>query len=719
MQDLLERHETYITDAEQDRSRLLMDIEKLELAKKEVEGENARVIEENRGLLEQLEGLNKSIMDSDSEIKTLTTKLESTQLEIRKLNGYAARVSQLEEQLEAVEKEQAQLQQKLIVTEEDERSAVQRWRKAECTLRYLEDQIETIEREARAEREKHVELVSRMERRRAVEKELEGAAGRLKGSAAASTVDGRNTGTHVVSHFVKDILQDNANLQSGIVELREMLQSSNEEVQNLRDQVHLHQPMATQSTENESQSKTLSDELEAKSPKRVSQEYHVHHHYHTPAPLPETKKEKMPIARRSSKKKKPMLPPNLIQTSSGNSRAPKTPTRNIQRSTSSASTIISQTSVSIPPSTTSHRLSSTTVASSTYSSMPSSPQSTHRTSSIFDRVDHGFDSSRPTSPEGSVLDSPNVTSRHRKQHSGNSFRSVSNSASDAQNGLHEHLSSDQARDNGFNSKSGPTEFGLPPSLQLPIPEEQENSPSVNIQDSGVEEINPPQDDGEGLSSSLPFNSMSQSVPERGVISVSGMDIHPLRHRPSQLLGSSAFSTRKPNRMVSPSAGLASTPPVISETNITASTISLHDNHITATSYSLLSSVAASTSVQAGTAPSSRASSTHRSIDSDSEAPRPRALNMGQRVGGWVRGKWGTVPSSSAASSVGNQSSSSTSSIATANPTSTNTTALILSRPPGINQKGPIFGLRPPAPAPSSVHPSHVDEELLKESLLEE
>ncbi|KAK2756072.1 hypothetical protein FQN54_005479 [Arachnomyces sp. PD_36] len=719
-QDLLERHETYMADAEQDRGRLLMDIEKLELAKKEAEEENARIIEENRDLLEQLEGLNKSIIDSDAQIQSLTTKLESTQLQVRKLNVSAARVVQLEEQLDSIEKEQSQLQEKLILTEEDERSAVQRWRKAECTLRALQDQIEMIEQEARDEREKHVELISRMERRRAVEKELEGAAGRLKGAAATSTIGGRNAGPNVVSHFVRDILQDNANLQSGIVELKEMLQSSNEEVQNLREQVHLHQPLATESIQNEGQRKTLSDELEAKSPKRVSQEFHVHHHYHGPAPGSATpKKDKMPVVRRSSKKKRAVYPHGMVQSASGSSRGSRTQSsRNAHRSTSSASTIMSQTSVSIPPSTASHRLSSTTVSSSTYSSMPSSPQSSHRTSSVFDRVDHGFDSSRPTSPESSVFDSPNVTSRYRKRQSGNSFRSISSSTSDAHNSLYEHLGSDPARDHSFNAKPGQTDFGLPPSFQLPIPEEQEDNPGVDIQESEVEEINPPRDDDDGLSSSLPFHSIGRSVPERGIISVSGMDIHPLRHRPSQLLGPSAFRIRKPNRIVSPSAGLASTPPVISQTNITASTISLHDNHMTATSYSLLSSVAASTCIHSGTESSSCASSTYQSVNSDPETPRPRARSMGQRVGGWVRGKWGTAPVSSAASSVHGVPSSASSTV-TANSTSTNATALILSRPPGVNQKGPIFGFKPPPPAPSSIHPSHVDEDLLKESLLEE
>jgi len=40
------------------------------------------------------------------------------------------------------------------------------------------------------------------------------------------------------------------------------------------------------------------------------------------------------------------------------------------------------------------------------------------------------------------------------------------------------------------------------------------------------------------------------------------------------------------------------------------------------------------------------------------------------------------------------------------------------RPPGINQKGAIPGLRPPVRTPSEVHARVVNEGLLKESLAE-
>jgi hypothetical protein len=42
----------------------------------------------------------------------------------------------------------------------------------------------------------------------------------------------------------------------------------------------------------------------------------------------------------------------------------------------------------------------------------------------------------------------------------------------------------------------------------------------------------------------------------------------------------------------------------------------------------------------------------------------------------------------------------------------------MARPPGINQKGLILGLRPPVRTPSEVHARVVNEGLLRESLAE-
>ncbi|KKY19853.1 hypothetical protein UCDDS831_g05138 [Diplodia seriata] len=243
-QALLQRHEAYIADSEAERRRMAAKIESLEHEKADLEARNAKTVQENRALLDQLEAINNAATETDAHCHELTAALMETQEELQRMTNLASRTESLERQLAELEREQQELQNKLSNTSHDEKSAVRRWRKAEQTIAALTEQMERIEKEAKEERERHVEVVSRMERRRAVERELETAAGRLKGAAAAKAGGHDKTGTNVVSHFVKDILQDNANLQLGIVELREMLMNSNDEVERLREQLLLHQPMS-------------------------------------------------------------------------------------------------------------------------------------------------------------------------------------------------------------------------------------------------------------------------------------------------------------------------------------------------------------------------------------------------------------------------------------------------------------------------------------------
>ena len=381
LQALLLRHEQYMLDAQLDRNELNTRIEELEQDKRYLEDENAKKSAENRALLDQLEATNTIVGESEAHIKSLEATLHSAQQEVRRLDGLAARTQDLECQLMVLDQEQAILQKTVSTTEAQERSAVQRWKKAERNLSLLQDQLEHIEKEAREERERHVEVLGRMERRRAVERELDTAAGRLKG-AAALTAKGHN-GSNVVSHFVKDILQDNANLQLGIVELREMLMNSNDEVQALREQLLLHQPLED--------AQTLRVELSEKEPKDdkpspvVSQELHIHHHYH--APKEEARRQKK---KRTSLSSSIFTPPR--RTQSPRPRAGET-----------ANAILSKTSVTIPAAP-SHRWSMQSggqVSEFAPSSAPSSPPSVYRNSSVFDR---GFDmdSSRPTSPGSSI-----------------------------------------------------------------------------------------------------------------------------------------------------------------------------------------------------------------------------------------------------------------------------------------------------------------------------
>ncbi|KAL9071131.1 MAG: hypothetical protein Q9157_005582, partial [Trypethelium eluteriae] len=344
LQALLVRHETYVADAEQERLRMTATIEKLEHEKHDLEADNARTIEENRGLLDQLESLNNDLSDSETQIKSLTATLHSTQEELQHLSVLATRTEELESQLIAFERDHAQLQRTLSSTEEEEQTAVQRWKDAERTLSHLQDQMERMEQEASSERKRHMDVVNRMERRRAVERELEMAAGRLKGAAAAKNADHEGMNGDVVSHFVKDILADNANLQMGIVELREMLLNSNDEVEKLREEVLLHQPL----DEVEEEGNTLREELGLGVSRTPSQEVHVHHHYYPPTPNGEQGKNKATALRRPRKKRNAVMPGYATPPSSRNRPSYDSSTRSRSSTPSSSATILAQTSASLP-----------------------------------------------------------------------------------------------------------------------------------------------------------------------------------------------------------------------------------------------------------------------------------------------------------------------------------------------------------------------------------
>ncbi|KAI0133915.1 hypothetical protein BJ170DRAFT_575676 [Xylariales sp. AK1849] len=406
-QALLARHEAYMADAERDRMELTGRIEQLEMNNKELEEKNARTIEENRSLLDELEMLNTTVNDTEGRIKSLEATLLSSQQIIRRLEGETARAASLERQLAFLEEEQADLQNNLAKTQEEGRSAISRWQRAERGINNLQEQLESMEREAREEREKHAEMIGRMEKQREVEKELNTAAGRLKGAAAAKTLDGGKHGSDVVSHFVRDLLQDNANLQHGIAELREMLMNSNDEIQALREQLMYHQPLGEGEA---SPASTLRAELEANvTPERdnlptVSQELHIHHHYHV-ATKQEAKKPRkkrqvlsagvfIPPAQHFS----PPTPPNTSWRPMGASRAP--PKESVM---SNRWSVMSEQPSEFAP-----------------SSVPSSPQSNPR-NSLFDPA---VIDSYPTSPTTSIDPmSPTWRASHRKHPSNMSARS--------------------------------------------------------------------------------------------------------------------------------------------------------------------------------------------------------------------------------------------------------------------------------------------------------
>ncbi|THC98724.1 hypothetical protein EYZ11_001787 [Aspergillus tanneri] len=693
LQALLHRHESYMAEAEEDRHRLLASIESLEREKRQAQAENARIIEENH-----------------SHAKSLTVSLETAEAEVRKLTASAARAADLEAQLAQMEAEQYKLQESLLSAHEDSKSAVQRWKTAECTLRDLHDQVDRIEKEAREERDRHADLIQRMERRRAVERELDGAAGRLKGAAAAQEL-GWNQGGTVVSRFVRDILQDNANLQMGIVELREMLESSNQEVQNLREQILSHQPLVPKAGEDRQGSQpatTLGQELEEREPRRVSQEFHVHHHYHTPPVSASSKKDKAMLFRRS-KKRRSLGNPSILHSASGTQLARKSMHRS-QSSTSSTSTILSQTSVSIPP-TSSHRWS---LQSPTVDSMASSPQSAYRSSYIFDRVERGFDSSQATSPESTVLVPPMRGAAAKHGLFGSSCRQL-----DGPEGLDE-AGDGRLEDDLFDDYSvGPVERAP---LESVIPEEREDS---SVQYAVSERACSPAPLDEAIPT--PYRPLRRGTSHESLFSVAGMDIHTPSRRPSRLsdMTSTALPIHMTRRIMSYGAERFSTTPVTSTTTVMAGRepFRVSDQSPEA----LLASVAAS-----GGQISDTPSASTVGDRSNSTATPTRKISLSRRVGGWVRGRWGTAPVVShgdlqpaveeeptpSASLVQSESSTPSYSAGKKYNHKAESSPSLRFRYPGVNQKGPIMGFRPSQRAPATVHAEQIDECLLRETLAE-
>jgi hypothetical protein len=403
LQALLSRHESFVADSQQEHARLEAKVAQLEAERTSLQTANERVVAENRELLSKLEILNDSYKASDNTVKTLEGLLRDTEIEIRRLNALARRAEELDSRVLDLDRDKVELLNKINDGESESRSTLARWRESERKVRQLELDVQKIEWEAKMERDKHEEIVARLERERVLERELGGAEGRLKGAAALQGIESGKGGA-VVSHFVRDILQDNANLQAGIVELRELLQSSNDEVENLRQQVMHHQPIHEESPEDDLYSKSMPLDQELgwnqPPPQQPQREVHVHHHYHAKL----AKQNKTPTARRPSRRRVLMSPGGLGSSSPGSS-TPATPTA---RPYGHPSSPIIPIQLNQPqPKRNRWSVQSAATMPSTISSLPSSPRSYifDQNSSIFDRLDGGEDSSRPTSPE-SAADRP-------------------------------------------------------------------------------------------------------------------------------------------------------------------------------------------------------------------------------------------------------------------------------------------------------------------------
>lgn len=700
LQALLVRHETYIAEAEEERRQMAGIIDKLESEKRGLEVANAKGIEENRELLDHLEDLNKTVSSSDAYIHSLATTLKSSRHEIERLTALAARSTELEAQLLAMETEQNDLQDQLTSTKDDQRSAVRRWRNAERTISNLQDQVDRIEKEANDERERHEEVVARFERRRAVEGELESAAGRLKGAAAATTL-GKEKGSSVVSHFVKDILKDNAKLQMGIVELREMLMGSNDEVENLREQMLLHQPALPFNEDGVSKS-MLKNELARSMAAESLPELHVHHHYHQAGKLRPALKEKPPIPRRARNRRNATTAGLLTPTAG--LRTPRTHSAHSIResSPSSATAILSQTSVTIPPyqplrtkrSSFQSLQNSSSIAPS---SVPSSPRSAFRNSSIFDCIDTTLDSSRPTSPESIGIGSPIFLPRHNKTTSEVSLLNLSPlltpevQSTVPLSGVFENINGDMLGDQmGMASRSDSMTLD-----HSTIIEEQEedllpDKPNFGANSNANIDISLPI--RPGLHRSASHDSILPNQPPANASSS-------LRHKSSRMFTYKSLHSRNSFTISSPA---------VDSTAVVAQPMPSHSLRLTSRIYnrSLLSGRNPFTThlhAEDPHRPPSSAGSQLSSTSASSSTITPAKYStFSKRVGGWVMGKWGIVPMASTGDLRGKA-----------------TAAAPSQRATGVNQRGRIEGLGMEIgdqQLPCLVEPVDVDEIALRESL---
>ncbi|KAI1112304.1 hypothetical protein F5Y14DRAFT_273614 [Nemania sp. NC0429] len=683
-QALLARHESYMADAERDRNELTARIEQLERDNRDLEAANAKMNEENRDLTDQLEAFNATINDSEAQVKMLEAALLSSQQTIRRLEAETAHAEALERQIASLEEEQASLQGTLSLSREEARSAVSRWKRAERGINDLQEQLERIEKEAKEEREHHAEMMERIERQREMEKELNTAAGRLKGAAATRTmIQGNgngngNGGNHVIGHFVRDLLQDNANLQYGIAELREMLMSANDEIQALRSQLEYHQPLGDRQG---STTPTLGAELEQKqspvreqrSPARVSQELHIHHHYHVAAARQEARK---------SKKKRLGLVSGVFAPPA--SSYPSTPPNGFARHSSAPH--------SRRNSIRSNRWSSLSEQPSefTLSSAPSSPRSNNR-NSLFDAPPG---SSYPGSPTSSIDPmSPRWQPMHGKRASNMSTRSFQT----------------------------PTCFPFgpaPPSIAHPIVEESsdgteipgeflltsdrsvaDDEASVQGRGGGVHDEIKASGHDEAMDSDYSAagaGRLRRVLSHESILSLSGgLDIHTLKSRPSQLtirqLGSASSVT---------GSSIVIARPMISRDPAKRSSVLLRDSF--------------------GPSPVG-------SLGSNASSQQP---SESSRLGKWVGWRpWGgaaaatTTTTSTGDSSTGNDKSQQQSAASSSQTVVKDRDAA--SRPPGINQPGTVPGFseflaasaKTKAPTTKTT-PDVVDHEALREGLSE-
>lgn len=241
MQSLLARHEAYVAETAKELANRSTQICDLEDKNESLREENSRIAAENDGLFSRIDVLNRSVDESEAQLSSLTATLRRTEAESQRLKTLAARTETLEEQLSGLETELEALQSTLETTVEEERVTKHRWRESQRVIFDLEAQVEMIEREATMDgsrrQRSHNHPVERHRPHRSVTESI-------KPKPALGT-----SATDAVTKFLKEVIEENARLQMNTAELEAMLVRSQEESEQLRDQVAASSPIREDSAD--------------------------------------------------------------------------------------------------------------------------------------------------------------------------------------------------------------------------------------------------------------------------------------------------------------------------------------------------------------------------------------------------------------------------------------------------------------------------------------
>ena len=265
--------------------------------------------------------------------------------------------------------------------------------------------------------------------------------------------------------------------------------------------------------------------------------------------------------------------------------------------------------------------------------------------------------------------------------------------------------------NSFSDNSFSLSPALQPEPQAAIPEESEDSSLSTAEPS----LMSPTDEFEPDQLLSPKTAMRHGfrrhASHESLISVSGMDIHTLQSRPSQLLYHNAARFATPGN--AGSVGPELTP-------------------WTATAHGTLSNKTSESSIQSRTLLYSSIANQKRG-PRKSDGPQPSSSGLTKKVGGWVFGKWGATPAPPPLTSPTSTRPPSVLSQQTQSSVGTTTTTNAKEgedkvkkskdkakvRPSGVNQNGPIWGFFDDVPdAPAKVVVQDYDADALGEALAE-